>query len=242
MAISTIMKKLSMATAGAAFVALGAAGSAQATTLWYNGDFDGVSGRANEINTLVSNAYYIYDDFTVGEGKVWNIDTIWSNNLMDFTGVTQSTWSIGTGVFQGNGGTVVASGTSAATQTATGRSGYGFNEYNIQVSGLNINLGAGNYWLSVTPIGFGSGRSFNSTTSGLNAVGTPAGNNDNSFWNSSYFGTNFQAQNTDYSMGIAGIVKPVPEPASTLGLLALGAMGAGSMLKRKQQQKATVKA
>jgi hypothetical protein len=34
----------------------------------------------------------------------------------------------------------------------------------------------------------------------------------------------------------------VPEPASTLGLLALGAMGAGSMLKRKQQQKATVKA
>ena len=37
-------------------------------------------------------------------------------------------------------------------------------------------------------------------------------------------------------------VKPVPEPASTLGLLALGAMGAGSMLKRKQQQKATVKA
>ena len=76
----------------------------------------------------------------------------------------------------------------------------------------------------------------------MNAVGTPAGNNDNSFWNSSYFDTNFQAQNTDYSMGIAGIVKPVPEPASTLGLLALGAMGAGSMLKRKQQQKATVKA
>ncbi|MEP0754605.1 PEP-CTERM sorting domain-containing protein [Trichocoleus sp. DQ-A3] len=34
----------------------------------------------------------------------------------------------------------------------------------------------------------------------------------------------------------------VPEPASTFGLLALGAMGAGSMLKRKQQQKATVKA
>lgn len=34
----------------------------------------------------------------------------------------------------------------------------------------------------------------------------------------------------------------VPEPASTLGLLALGAMGAGSMLKRKQEQNATVKA
>lgn len=30
----------------------------------------------------------------------------------------------------------------------------------------------------------------------------------------------------------------VPEPASTLGILAIGALGAGSMLKRKQQQKA----
>ncbi len=34
----------------------------------------------------------------------------------------------------------------------------------------------------------------------------------------------------------------VPEPTSTFGLLALGTLGAGSMLKRKQQQKATVKA
>lgn len=34
----------------------------------------------------------------------------------------------------------------------------------------------------------------------------------------------------------------VPEPASTLGLMAFGAMGAGSMLKRKQQKNATVKA
>ncbi|MBE9226400.1 PEP-CTERM sorting domain-containing protein [Phormidium sp. LEGE 05292] len=42
--------------------------------------------------------------------------------------------------------------------------------------------------------------------------------------------------------GTLGTVKPVPEPASTLGLLALGAMGAGSMLKRKQQQKGIEKA
>ncbi|MFB2937850.1 hypothetical protein ACE1B6_21590 [Aerosakkonemataceae cyanobacterium BLCC-F154] len=34
----------------------------------------------------------------------------------------------------------------------------------------------------------------------------------------------------------------VPEPVSALGLLAFGTLGAGSMLKRKQQQKATVKA
>lgn len=34
----------------------------------------------------------------------------------------------------------------------------------------------------------------------------------------------------------------VPEPASTLGLMALGAVGAGSILKRKQQQKVAEKA
>ncbi|MBD0364141.1 MAG: PEP-CTERM sorting domain-containing protein, partial [Coleofasciculus sp. C3-bin4] len=32
--------------------------------------------------------------------------------------------------------------------------------------------------------------------------------------------------------------KSVPEPDSALGLLAFGAIGAGSLLKRKQQQKA----
>ena len=241
MATSTTIKKLSLATTGAAFVALGAVGSAEASTLWYNGDFDYLSGKANEINTAVTNAS-TYDDFTIPEGQIWNIDTIWSNNLMNFTGVTQSAWSIRKDVSAGNGGTVVASGTSAATQTATGRNGFGFNEYNIQLSGLNINLDAGTYWLSVTPIGFGSGRSFNSNTSGLNAVGTFTANTGNSFLSSSYFGTNFQSQTYDYSKGIAGVAKNVPEPTTTLGLLALGAMGAGSMLKRKQQQKVTVKA
>lgn len=35
---------------------------------------------------------------------------------------------------------------------------------------------------------------------------------------------------------------PVPEPASVLGILALGSVGVASMLKRKQQKKATVEA
>ncbi|MBD1942509.1 PEP-CTERM sorting domain-containing protein [Coleofasciculus sp. FACHB-712] len=43
---------------------------------------------------------------------------------------------------------------------------------------------------------------------------------------------------------LAGDENPtsVPEPASALGLLAFGTLGAGSLLKRKQQQKGTVKA
>jgi hypothetical protein len=236
MSNATILKSLSIAAAGAVVVALGVSKPAGANTLWYNGDFNFVTGWANEENTNVSDAY-IYDDFAVSAGEVWNIDSIWSNNLMNFTGVTQATWSIRTGVSEGNGGTVIASGTRAATQTATGKSGFGLNEYKIGVSGLNINLDPGTYWLSVAPVGFGFGRSFNDTTSGLNAVGIPAGNNGNSFQKSSFFGANFQARNTDFSMGVGGSAKPIPEPASVLGLLAIGALGAGSTLKRKFQQK-----
>lgn len=35
-------------------------------------------------------------------------------------------------------------------------------------------------------------------------------------------------------------IKPVPEPASTLGILAFGALGGGSLLKRKKKQAAEV--
>ncbi len=41
---------------------------------------------------------------------------------------------------------------------------------------------------------------------------------------------------------MSGQAVAVPEPASVLGLLAFGAMGVGTALKRKQQQKAPVKA
>jgi len=38
------------------------------------------------------------------------------------------------------------------------------------------------------------------------------------------------------------LTKSVPEPGSIIGLLAFGAFGANTLLKRKQQQKATAKA
>jgi hypothetical protein len=52
---------------------------------------------------------------------------------------------------------------------------------------------------------------------------------------------NFQAGVDNVKISSTPVEK-VPEPASTLGLLAIGSMGAASILKRKQQQKATVKA
>ncbi|MBD2569867.1 MULTISPECIES: PEP-CTERM sorting domain-containing protein [Nostocaceae] len=55
------------------------------------------------------------------------------------------------------------------------------------------------------------------------------------------FGFTVTDGNDDYLVKYVE-VEAVPEPASVLGLLAFGAMGAGSMIKRKQQQKAMVKA
>lgn len=217
--------------------------SSEGAILWYNGDFDGRNGLANELTTLVSHAR-TYDDFIVSGGG-WNVNSIWTNNLMSFTGVTTASWEIRSGVSPGDGGTLHFSGTSPATQVATGGALGGFTEYEIRVSGLDIDLPDGTYWLSVTPHGFLSGRSFNSTTSGAGAIGLPAGDNDNSFFDSTFFGASFDDTNDwfgegvwDFSMGVEGTRglngEPViPEP-STLLLIGSGLTGlVGFRRKRK---------
>jgi hypothetical protein len=142
-------------------------------TLWYNGDFNGVNGIANEQNTVVTQAS-VYDDFIV-TGTGWIVTAVFSDNLASTT-ITGANWEIRSGVSAGNGGTLVASGTTAAPLvTPTGRSGFGFTEYMVEVTGLNVNLAPGTYWLNVTPIGNGAGASFDSQTSGANAVGMPPG-------------------------------------------------------------------
>ena len=80
--------------------------------------------------------------------------------------------------------------------------------------GLSLHLPAdtNHYWLNVTPIGDLTGRSFVSTTSGANAVGQPRGNNQNAFFDSNFFGADFQStgdqegQPYDFSMGVRGTV------------------------------------
>src|SRR5437868_2179193 len=131
-------------------------------SLWYNGDFNYVNGLANERNTVVSQAA-VYDDFNVTSPLGWHVTAVFSDNLMNTT-VTGADWEIRTGVAEGNGGTLVASGiTNAPIVTLTGRGGE-LLEYMVEVTGLNVflpMLPAGqHYWLNVTPIGNGTGRSF----------------------------------------------------------------------------------
>jgi len=191
------------------------------STLWYNGDLNSVNGLANERNTIVSQAA-VYDDF-IATGA-WNISAVFSDNLANTT-IIGADWEIRTGVSEGNPGTLIASGTTNSPLVSlTGRSAFNYLEYQVEVTGLNVNLIAGTrYFLNVTPIGNGGGRSFNSVTSGANCIGTPCGNNQNAFFNSTFFGANFtstanEGQPYDFSNGVIGTV---PEP-TTVALLACG--------------------
>ena len=89
-----------------------------------------------------------------------------------------------------------------------------------------MNLAPGTYWLNFVPIGNGTGRSLNTTTSGTNCVGTPCGN-DGMSW--------FRPESTmfspdDFSMGVIGA--PIPEPA-TMALLACGVGGLLAVHRRR---------
>jgi hypothetical protein len=211
-------------------------------SFWYNGDFNGVNGLANEQNTLVSQAA-AYDDFNVPAGQMWNVTAVFSDNLTN-TVITGATWEIRTGISEGNAGTLIASGsTNSPVVTATGRSGFGYTEYMVRVTGLNLVLPflpAGQfYWLNVTPVGDGTGFSFNSTTSGVNCVGTPCGNDQNAFFNSTYFGTNFtstanEGQPYDYSMGVIGTIAPEPPPWAMMAMGTVVLIGVQQLRRRKK--------
>jgi hypothetical protein len=182
-------------------------------TLWYNGDFNGVNALANERNTLISQAA-VYDDFNVPAGQMWDVATVFSDNLTN-TAVTGADWEIRTGISEGNGGTLVASGTTNSPGVRLIYCGFGFCEYRVEVTELNVTLVPGHYWLNVTPVGNGTGRSFNANTSGANCVGTPCGDNQNAFFNSTFFGAYFtstanEGQPADYSNGVIGTAVPSP--------------------------------
>ena len=202
---------------------------AKAQLLWYNGD-------RNAVNSIFGTATgdsagFVYDDFTVTDPGGWQISSVFVNIKLQ-SEVSTANWAILSGVSPGNGGSVVQSGTgSALTLTSLGALSGGYTLYQASVTGLNFNLGPGTYWLGVQPISDVAG--FIVTTSGANAVGTPAGNDGNAYYTETSLGIpldgkNFESSTTenpnlgDFSMGVIGIAA-VPEPSSSaLCLLGFG--------------------
>jgi hypothetical protein len=213
--------------------ALRANGQAPPGALWYNGDMNGSpdgSGLPNQIGFGASDECHledpsqIYDDFTVPGPFAWNVTEVFSDNILGpSTTISGAVWEIRQGVSTGNPGIVIASGfTLTPNLTPTGRTGFmtcngvGDTENRVTVTGLNVFLLPGQYWLSVTLFGSGWGPvgfcctdgsfSDNSFTVGADCVGTPCGNDGNAFVKSP---NDFWAPTTgDFAMGVVGTTCP----------------------------------
>lgn len=228
------LDQLVMRVAAVVAIATAIPSSAQAQ-LWYNGDFDGVNGLSSERNSLVSQSM-VYDNFVV-TGAGWTITSVFGNFQSSYN-FTTADYEIRSGVSVGNGGSLLFSGAGmAASQVATGGELNGILEYTATISGLSIFLAPGTYWFGMSPVGSGSGRAFASTTGGTDA--STAGN---SFFNSTFFSSNFVDASvelgtlSDFAYGVDGRVgggqDVVPEPA-TMTLLATGLAGMAAARRRK---------
>jgi hypothetical protein len=118
-----------------------------------------------------------------------------------------ATWEIRSGVSEGNGGKVVASGTGAANIAPTGRSAFGFTEYTVAVK-ASATLTAGEYWINVSPqctvntdTNCSEGFFASNTTQQTNNVRGSAQPSRKMYFNSNYFGFSW-ANWCDSSMGI----------------------------------------
>jgi len=189
---------------------------ANADTLFYGGDFVAnfwySDSLSNENDAAVHGNPYgsaVYQNFIIPASQSWNVTGLFSNDVMTLA-PSAAYWEVRSGLSEGNGGTLVASGTGADSYQLKGA----YDEYTNSVSGLNLKLGPGMYWVSVVPQAPDQqGRSYNTNTFGLNSVGTQM--SDEQYFNSPFFGYNFtNADNLSiyprFSDGVIGTANPEP--------------------------------
>jgi hypothetical protein len=121
----------------------------------------------------------------------------------------------------GSGGVLIAQGVVEVKSEIIGK--FAGVIYEVSLSGLEIQLEAGHYWMALAPFSQ-LGSYFALTTSGENSIGSPIGNG-NAFYHNPAEGFIFSPATEilgpgtwDFSYGVIGT--PVPEPSSRLVLLA----------------------
>jgi hypothetical protein len=125
--------------------------------LYYSGDFNAAYAHAdafsNENTRTVGNSR-LYTPVTPDHN--WSVTKLFHNTFTPAGQVLDPTsvpWEIRTNVSQGNGGTLIASGSSPGTLTATGRTAFGLTEYTLMITlATPVALTQGvTYWVNEMP-------------------------------------------------------------------------------------------
>ncbi len=177
-----------------------------APCLFYGGDVNPSSPTANAFaneNTLLVPDTTTWAAFNIPTGEIWTVDGLFINTVADGydeLDPTKTSWAIAAGLSSGDGGTIVAAGTSTPAGTsfvATGRVLDGLPEYTLKVRIVTTVLISGTYWVNITPQCTDPGNPscsvaqyFLDDTFGLNRYG-PLEPADEGFFNSSFFGFDY---------------------------------------------------